>query len=372
VRADDPGYLRRLTDSMRGGLVAIDDSGMVRVLNASAARLLGCGEADVLGKPCREVLAGQPLVHRLLESALDGRTRPGRAELVLRPVAGGPGRTIGFTLETVRDEHGAPCGAALLFRDLTPFERQSEQERLRDRLAAVGEMAAGLAHELRNPLAGLEVLAGLLRRRLEGLPEELALLEELQGEIATLERTVSESLEFVRPVPLRRRPSDPVELLEESLALARSRVPFHGSVERRYDEELPWPLLDAEQVRAGVTNLTVNAFEAMAARPREGGHVLRLGLAVGPANGDPAGGARPGCPASRALQVTVADTGPGIDPELRERVFHPFFSTKPGGSGVGLAHAQKVMAAHGGHLGLAARDDGAEFELVLPLEGEPA
>jgi nitrogen-specific signal transduction histidine kinase len=379
VVASDARFLGWLLDSMRSGLLAIDRAGSVSALNPGARNMLGAA-FRVLGRPCREVLRHQPTVVRLLEGALDGKERPSRAELTLEPVDGQPPRTIGFTLDTIRDVHGSVQGAALVFRDLTPLERQDEQDRLRDRLAALGQMAAGLAHELRNPLAGMEVLAGLLKRRLTGQAEELALLSELTSELRTLSRTVTESLEFVRPVRLTREPVDPVELLEESLALARSRVPFSGAIARDYDEELPTILADAEQLRGVETNLIVNAFESMAACERPGGHRLVLGLRVCTAarNLWEVSGAEPVADhaesAFRELVISVADTGAGVDHELRERVFHPFFTTKERGSGVGLAHAQKIVVNHGGVLELDGEPgEGAVFRVRVPIgHGGPA
>ncbi len=373
----DPRFLGWLVDSMRSGLVAIDRTGAVAAVNSGACRMLGVARAG-LGRPCRHVLRSQPTVVGLLEGALDGKERPSRAELTLEPVEAQAARTIGFTLDTVRDEDGSVQGAVLAFRDLTPFERQDEQDRLRDRLATLGEMTAGLAHELRNPLAGMEVLAGLLRRRLADRPEDLALLSELVGELRSLSRTVTESLEFVRPVRLSREAVDPVEILEESLALARSRVPFAGAIERGYDEELPVVYVDAEQLRGVETNLIVNALESMAACSRTEGHRLALGLrvraadrgtwAVSDAGADPVG-----LPPASELVITVADTGTGVDPDLRERVFHPFFTTKEHGSGVGLSHAQKVVVGHGGALELDGRPgEGAIFRVRLPLAREGA
>ncbi|RIL01571.1 MAG: hypothetical protein DCC71_17470 [Proteobacteria bacterium] len=366
----DPEYAAWLLDSIRSGLVAIDAGGTLVALNAPGHRVLGCGGAEpasLLGRDCREALATQPAVVQRLVEALDGSERPSRAELVLASGADRPGPTIGYTVSPVRGPGGAVAGAVLQFRDLTPFERGAEQERLRERLAALGEMAAGLAHEIRNPLAGMEILTGLLRRRLAGRDEELALVNELTSELRRVAQTVTDSLEFVRPVALRREPVDPVELLEESLARARSRVPFDVDVQREYAETVPELRADGERLEGVLTNLIVNAFEAMHGAGSDPARVL-LGVRVESADAPWAA-----ADAGPELVLTVGDTGPGIPEDLRERVFYPFFTTKQRGSGVGLAQAQKIVAGHGGRLDLESeKGQGATFRVRLPLAAEPA
>jgi signal transduction histidine kinase len=365
--------------------VAIDARGRVAALNAGAQRILGCPEGrpeTALGRDCREVLGPQPTVSHLLLDALDGHERPSRAELVLEATGTASPRTIGFTLGAVRDAEGVLRGAALFFRDLAPVERLGEQERLRERLAALGQMAAGLAHEIRNPLAGMEVIAGLLRRRFEGHPEELALLAELTGELRALTVTVTQSLEFVRPLAPVRAPCDAPALLEEALATARTRVPGPVAIEREYEADLSSFSGDGEQLRTVLVNLMVNALEAMQATPG-GARCLRLAVrgeaaertlagqtwAVGPKGLNTVPCSRP----TRALVITVEDNGPGVASDLRERIFYPFFTTKERGSGVGLAMAQKIVASHGGSLSLESKGGpGARFRVRLPLEEDPA
>lgn len=369
----DSRYAGWLVGSIRSGLVAIDERGVVCALNDAAHRLLGCTGADVgatgqaaavIGQDCRELLAGEPAVVELLVAALGGEEAPGRAELVLAGRQGRPGPTIGYTAAPVRDEDGRVRGAVMQFRDLTPYERTAEQERLRDRLAALGEMAAGLAHEIRNPLAGMEILTGLLRRRLAEQPEELALVNELAAEIRRAAETVTASLEFVRPEALRTDAVDPIELLEESLAKARARVPFGGEVVRDYAETLPALRADGERLECVLTNLMVNAMEAME-NAKSDPRWLRLAVCVERGVDLDAGVER-----EPEMVFAVADCGPGIPDELRERIFYPFFTTKQGGSGVGLAQAQKIVAGHGGRLELAGGAGGAVFRVRLPVAPE--
>ena len=360
------GFASWLLDSMSSGILAVDSTGAVVVMNDGARRILGYppGPARaVLGHPCRDALAEQPGVARLL---LDALRRPeqrlSRAEVALAADAGRAAISIGLTLSPVHDRTGRLRGAAMIFRDLAPIERGDEQLRLRDRLAALGQMAAGLAHEIRNPLASMEVVAGLLRRRLDADPEARALVGELLGELRRVAATVTASLDFVRPVALERARFAPAALVEEALATARARVPFEGRIDRDYDAALPDCCADREQLHGVVAELIVNALEAM--RGCEGGMRLALGIAV--RRGAPSGEAPP------ELLVSVTDSGPGIAAELREKVFAPFFTTKERGSGLGLAHALKIAAAHGGTLELDGLPRACTFRLRLPLAAESA
>ena len=360
--------------SLTSGVVGIDGDGAVVTFNAGAQRILGCPNGEVravLGKDCREVLAAQPEIARLLIETRERRTTLSRAELVLERGAGQAPGSIGFTSFPVHDAHDESRGAAMIFRDLAPIERLDEQTRLRERLTALGQMAAGLAHEIRNPLAGMEVLAGLLKRRLASRPEEQALVIELGAELRSLADTVRASLDFVRPIALERGPIDLVELLEDSLSVARTRRPWGGRIERDYDDGLPRFHGDAQQLRTVFTNLILNALESMdecEGEPRLGLLLQTRGV---PGVDDAAPAARAACRDAQAREVVVgvSDSGPGIPAELREKIFYPFFTTKQGGAGVGLATVQKIVATHGGGVELDTRPGGGStFRLHFPLE----
>jgi signal transduction histidine kinase len=342
-----------LLGSLRTGLLAVDLEGRLVRLSPEAARVLElAAPGDALGRAADEVLADHPPLLRLLGEALRGRELPPRAELELALDGGRERRPIGFTLVPVRDAAGRTRGAALLFRDLTPFERQDEQARLRDRLAALGQMAAGLAHEIRNPLASLQVLADLLKRSLGERPEELELVEEILGELESLTRLVNGRLAFVRPHAPLRAPVDLVELVDEALRRARARVPFEGEVEVAVEPELR-PSLDALQLESVLVNLIVNAFEAMRELPAGQPRLLRIEAAA-------QGG---------ELRLAVADSGPGVPAPDRERVFYPFFTTRDAGTGVGLAEVHKAVVSHGGSVEVRERvGGGAVFLIHLPLE----
>src|SRR5688572_13175242 len=232
-------FAAQVWEHSTSGICAVDADGSLVMINAAARRTLGgaCVTAP-LGMPCEQALAEYPTLARLLREALAGRPALSRAELCAES-NDGERRVIGFSMTTLPDAAGAIRGAAVVFRDLAPIERSGERERLKERLAALGEMAAGLAHELRNPLAGMEVLAGLLQRRLNGDPDALSLVAELRGQIRQLGTTVTASLDYLRPVALMREPVDFAELADEAIVLAFARAPRPDRVDRNYAAALP-------------------------------------------------------------------------------------------------------------------------------------
>jgi PAS domain S-box-containing protein len=354
-------FAARLLGSLASGVVGVDTRGRVVLVNAGAQRLLGCPEGslrEALGRDCRSVFASEPAIARLLLKAARGQHEASRAELALRGDRYGETGTLGLTVFPVHGDRGRRIGAAMLFRDLTPIERSEEQERLQGRLAALGQMAAGLAHELRNPLASLEVLAGLLRRRLPD-GEERGLVDDLLAQLRDLSRIVSTSLDFVRPSTPRRSLADPAGLLDAALARAIGKDTPPLAIERRF-EPAPVAALDEELIIVALTNLITNAVQAM-----EGCAPERRRLLVCVTCRDVGDGDKP----VRELVFAITDAGPGIPPELRDRIFYPFFTTRERGSGIGLATVQKIVGGHGGTVELDSRvGDGSTFRIRLPLD----
>jgi signal transduction histidine kinase len=280
--------------------------------------------------------------------------------LVLPANGEAPETTVGFTLLAIRDAQAQLRGVAIQFRDLAAYERDDERARLRDRLAALGEMAAGLAHELRNPLAGMELMAGLLKRRLPEGGEEHALVLDLLAQLRVVARSLDETLEFVRPVAPAPHPIDPAQLLDLAADRACARVPFSGKIERRYAPQAPPALGDPEQLLVVLTDLVLNALEAMVECSGAAVPQLVLGIDVE---------RRPGPQAPIRVQGPSLPAGP--DERVRDRIFYPFFTTKDAGSGVGLAKAQKIVTSHGGSIELdAGLGSGATFRVRLPASGE--
>ena len=205
---------------MRNGVIAVPRDGTLALMNDEAYRIFALvRRPDDIGRPFTEVLRERPDVVRVLAGAFEMSHLPNRAELRLKDLD----RVIGYTLSQVRDDQGEPIGAVMFFKDLTRVEQLEERERLRDRLASLGEMAAGIAHELKNPLAGIEVMAGLLRRQVPDSPDAQSLLADIISEAKLANAIVVEMLEFVRPIRLQVEQTDLADVLHQAITLAETQ-----------------------------------------------------------------------------------------------------------------------------------------------------
>lgn len=357
MRGATEGFFRDLVWSLRNGVVAVTRDGTVTVMNDVAYQILGLTprESDI-GSPFAEVLRGHQDVCRIVASAFELSHLPNRAELRLK----GSGKVIGYTLSQVRDGRGRITGATLFFKDLTRVEQLEERERLRDRLAALGEMAAAIAHEVKNPLAGIEVMAGILKRQLADSPDAQNILGDIIKEAKMANAIVLEVLDFVRPIRLQVERISLADAIRDAVTMAESHV-TRGNVRVTVDcpEHLPSIQGDPHQLRQIFTNLLTNAFEALGG-VGDVAVVARQLADEGPA-GEPPG---------PMLQVEVTDNGPGMPAEVMDKIFSPFFTTKPQGSGLGLAIVRKIVDAHDGRIDVGVVDQGGtRFCVTLPVSG---
>ncbi len=277
----DDRFFRHIVSSMRNGVIAFRRDGTLALMNDEGYRVFGLTrETDDTGRPFADVLRDRPAVIRVLSSAFELSHLPNRAELRLTDLD----RVIGYTLSQVKDDSGTAIGAVMFFKDLTRVEQLEERERLRDRLASLGEMAAGIAHELKNPLAGIEVMAGLLRRQVPDSRDAQSLLADILSEAKLANAIVVEMLEFVRPVRLQVEHTDITDVLQQSVTMAESKAP-RGKVTVRVDIEpgLPQIHADHHQLSQVFTNLIANAFEALDGK----GHIL-ISAATSAIEADPA------------------------------------------------------------------------------------
>jgi signal transduction histidine kinase len=344
---------------MRNGVIAFRRDGTLALMNDEAYRIFGLTpSANDVGRPFADALRERQEIIRVLSGAFELSHLPNRAELRLKELD----RVIGYTLSQVRDDGGVPIGAVMFFKDLTQVEQLEERERLRDRLASLGEMAAGIAHELKNPLAGIEVMAGLLRRQVSDSKDAQSLLADILSEAKLANAIVVEMLEFVRPVRLQVERTDLGEVIQQSVTMAESKVK-RGEVAVVTNVEPGLPMIESDhhQLSQVFTNLVANAFEAMNGRGR-----IMISAITTTIEADPAfAGIHPPTP---AVLIEVADDGPGIPGDLTDRIFNPFFTTKVTGTGLGLAIVRKIVDAHDGRIDVSSTPDtGTRFRVTLPV-----
>ena len=241
------------------------------------------------------------------------------------------------------------------------LEQAQAEARRAERVAALGQLSAGLAHEIRNPLGVIKGSAETLQQKLQGsnpLASELA--GYISGEVNTLNGLVSRFLDFARPLRLERRPLEVPSLVERALQDVHDRHPeANVTVEREYATELPQLWLDGELCERVFSNLVLNAYEAM------GGQGGKLKVVIAPAK----------CNCRKGVEIDFQDTGSGVSPELREQIFNPFFTTKRAGVGLGLSIVSKIVDEHHGWVRVTGEPgEGACFRVFLPAEenGEPA
>jgi len=341
-------YFKYLVNSMRSGVITINLDGDIQIINNVAQEIIKY-EGDPVGKHCKHVLSDYPEIANLLIGAFEFNYLPDRAEIEIKR-KNQKSKIIGFTLSLISDDRGVIMGSALFFKDLTRMEQLREQEKLKDRLAALGQMAAALAHEIRNPLAGIEITAGLLRRR----TSEYSLIDKIINEVRTLNQMVTECLEFVKPVKLNRKRVNLREILEEAIELSGS---FYAGKPITFKSDLnyvPEIIADSDQIKNMFLNLIRNACESI---ENQGEVIVSLKQKKHPEYSE-----------DNSVVVEVKDNGRGINKKIINKIFNPFFTTKETGTGIGLSMVQKIIDAHEGRMDLESEEGvGSHFFVYLPV-----
>ncbi|RPJ41369.1 MAG: PAS domain S-box protein, partial [Candidatus Latescibacterota bacterium] len=347
--------------SISSGLLAVDRKGRIALFNRAAERITGLDGRAVGGRRLDEVFesVSPPLV-TLLRGILGGWDGVLRQETTLVS-ASGEVVPIGLSASPLRDESGEVAGVVSIFQDLTEVRRMEEHVRHVDRLAAIGELSAGIAHEIRNPLATISGSIQVLQSDLPVEGENARLFELIVRESDRLHRIVEDFLSFARTGPLERGPVEVADLLSELRDVTYNHPKKGAGVELLFPPPPARYVLraDGEQLRRALLNLIVNAFEAMG----DSGTLIVSVRSVGSFQ------ASPEDYPMAALEVSVSDTGPGIGAHARTELFRPFFTTKKGGVGLGLALAQKIVVSHNGKIEVASGEKGTVFSVLLPWEG---
>jgi nitrogen fixation/metabolism regulation signal transduction histidine kinase len=349
--------LHNVLENLTAGVIAIDASGVVTSANDAALRLLRCRtREELVGLPAVRGVGerlGTPLIAELIDSGW-GTTRAGEiaigtdsepAHIRLR---GSPAQDV---------QTGEPWGGIVVIEDITALIRWRERALLNQRLSTMGQVAAQIAHEIRNPLGSIELLASALKSELAGQPGRPT---EFAGHIVSvvhsIDALVSNILLFARGREPEVAPVTWEQIAEAALSQTRHLIEQAGAeIEQRWMPRSPAVLGDADLLRQALVNLLINATQAVA--DTSDAPIITLETAA----------------TESEATIRIADTGPGVPEDLRERIFDPFVTTRRRGTGLGLAIVSHIVAAHGGRVTCGEREGGgAVFGITLPLAGAAA
>lgn len=339
-------YTENVVESMADGLISVDNDKKIVTLNRRAAEFLGDEEKNLKGLKISNIFELD--IETLLK---DQKMIIRDMEVEIKPPSGGR-IPLSLSAAPLKDETGREMGLVLLLRDLREIRDLQEKVRRSERLASLGRLAAGVAHEIRNPLSSIRGFAQYFMRRLKGQVEEQEYASIMVKEVDRLNRVISELLDFARPKEPHREPQALEEIIDYSLKLLQSEFSqLKIKVEKSFEPDLPKVEVDRDQISQAFLNLFLNSLESI-----EGEGKIKVSLK------------RMSQPP--ALEVAIMDTGRGIAREDLGKVFEPFFSTKRKGSGLGLAIVHQIVEGHGGDIAVDSQEGmGTTFRITLPVSG---
>jgi PAS domain S-box-containing protein len=334
-----------ILESLNTGVLVVGAQQIVTTFNAEAARITGLLKDAVVGKPLSKVPELAAFGSFLGKVTEEGRVCARDEMLTTTP--DGRSVPIGISTAVLRDPQQNPCGAIAIFKDLSELKELERKVKRSEHLALLGEMAASVAHEIRNPLNSIWGFAQLIAEKTEDNDKRKLFAQIVVEESQRIERIISDTLLFSRDAP---RPTAPVDINEviASSVTAYSEKAQRASVKIALDLDPNLPVVkgSAGQLEQVFNNLILNAIQAM-----------------------PVGGDLSIVTTTRddAVKVTVKDTGPGILPGMAETIFLPFFTTKQGGTGLGLSVCSRILENHNGYIEVESKPgEGATFKLTIP------
>lgn len=364
ARGEILDYVENILANIPTGVIVVDRTGKIVLLNSAAEAITGYSNAHAEGVSYMNLLGrGIPEKQTPLFTLATGSSiRQGEKIIVTKS---GDTVPVSFSTSLVTNSRHEICGAVEVLTDLTRMKLLEEEVSRTRALATIGEVAAMVAHEIRNPLGGIKGFASLLKRDLASSPRDVELVEKIMEGINTLETIVSDLLTAGSPVSLCRERTDLsseikglVDMLEGAPDARRGSVRF----ETKFSEEPFYCKVDVARIRQAITNLILNSIDAVG---EDGTVSISLESSNRGVNGPRDSGKPEGT--REYIHIEVADTGPGIPDHEIERIFSPFFTTKRGGSGLGLANVRKIAGLHGGEVSCeCAEGGGSKFIIEIP------
>jgi PAS domain S-box-containing protein len=345
-------YLARILESLPCGVLVLDEAGKVTLCNPTATRILGCTKESKAKKSKRRAGA----IHSYLSAFADRETGDGEVEIPY--VEGANMRMLAAASTPLKSASGTPAGTLHIIRDITELKAMEARNKRSERLAAMGEMAVELAHEIRNPLGSIELFASLLEKELPRPSDPGRWAENIRIGSRSLNNIVSNMLHFANPLAPHFQDVDLHGLIREILSFAEPILKQREVwVEIRLDARDCAVSGDRELLKQMMLNLVLNSLQAM---PAKGS----LTISTRDVSALPGGLVCPG------VELAVRDTGFGIPPENLGRIFDPFFTTNKNGTGLGLSVVHQIIDQHSGFVHVESEVNvGTTFTIVLPGAG---
>jgi two-component system nitrogen regulation sensor histidine kinase GlnL len=354
------------------GVLGVDREGRIISANETAARLLGYSIEEMLHEPAARFFRAPRGEGHVLPGACAGAEEAREVEVATRA---GDALPISLRLLPLESESGKLGGTVALFADLRGEKAREEQWRRRDRLASLGALAAGVAHEIRNPLAGIGNSAQIMKRRLPSGDPRAPFADLILEEVVRLDRIVESLLQFARPAAPKLARQSILPALDRALTLVHE-LAVRQDVALRVDraERVPEIYVDSEQILQVLLNVLMNALQAL-----DRGGEIRVSAGtkrkrliersqLGRRATDRLESTAP-APEEDVVEIVIQDNGPGIPAAALARVFDPFFTTRTQGSGLGLSICQSIVREHGGSISLASTvGQGTTVTIDLPVE----
>jgi two-component system sensor histidine kinase HydH len=343
-------YTRQVVASMANGLLSINIEGKITSYNPLALELLGLKEAEIQGIDFKKIIDFKAAgIIQTLDQCISVLDR----EIIYHKPSGEI-IPLALSITPILGESNICQGAVIILRDLSEIKQLEEKVRRSEKLAAIGKLAAGVAHEIRNPLSSIRGFAQYLQRSLKNHPQEQEYAETMVLEVDRINTVVSDLLTIARPIEAELSPTDVTELIEHSIRLvqadARSR---NVNIELNISDLSKIPL-DSNQMTQAILNLLLNALQAV----NSGGRI-EVGAELDPS-------------VSR-LKIWVEDNGSGITADQKDKIFDPFFTTREKGTGLGLAIVHKIVENHNGEIHLESpphgEEKGTRITLSIPVKG---
>lgn len=332
------GYNENILQSVPSGVISFDEELRITKINHAAEKILELKGKSVTGNLYTDVLRS-PMVELLSSNKLIERNE------ISYITPSGKKIWLGLTLSPLKDNTGMTIGQILVFTDLTHLKAIESQMNLRDKLSSLGEISAGIAHEMRNPMAVIAGYTKLLSKKVDDAAKPT--VDAISKEIVVMDRIISDFLSFAKPPALSISPVDLNAIIEASV---QSIAGERNDITRQLDiNRLPVIKGDEVLLRQAFINLVQNSVEAMP----QGGTLAIKAMPVKVSG-------------SNSLDILISDTGHGISDNIKGKIFLPFFTTKEKGTGLGLAIVHKIVVSHGGSISVESGDQGTTFRIRFP------